>query len=57
MGRKHRGKRRKCWLSAFSPFSHDVFKRHVFQDRYKPGFCGTNLIYGIRLGFVVRNKR
>ena len=26
-GRKHCGKRKKCWLSAFSPFSHNVFKR------------------------------
>ena len=25
-GRKHCGKRRKCWLPAFSPFFHSVFK-------------------------------
>ena len=33
MGRKHRGKRKKCWLPAFSPFSHNVFKRLLFQGR------------------------
>ena len=26
-GRKHCVKRRKCWLTAFSPFFHNVFKK------------------------------
>ena len=33
LSRKHCGKRRKCWLPAFSPFSHNVLKRLLFQRR------------------------
>ena len=29
-GRKHCGKRRKCWSTAISPFSHNGFKRFFF---------------------------
>ena len=31
-GKKHRGKRRKCWLPAFSPFP-TMFSRLLFQGR------------------------
>ena len=33
LGRKHCGKRRKCWLPAFSPFPHNVFKNLFPQGR------------------------
>ena len=33
VGRKHYGKRRKCWLPAFSPFSNNVFKSLLFKGR------------------------
>ena len=34
-GRKHRGKRRKCCLPAFSSFSHSVFKTLFSPVRQK----------------------
>ena len=33
VGRKHCGKRRKCWLPAFSPFPRSVFNRLRFKAR------------------------
>ena len=38
-GRKHFGKRRKCWLPAFSFFPHNVFKRHLPLGSLKSGLC------------------
>ena len=34
-GGKHCGERRKCWLPAFSPFTHIVFKRLFPQGHQK----------------------
>ena len=42
-GRKHCEKRRKCWLPAFSPFSHNVFKTLRFQGHLKSGLCSKEL--------------
>ena len=36
-------KQRKCWVPAFSPFSHDVFMRLPSQDHLKFGLCGYGL--------------
>ena len=38
------GKRRKCWLPAFSPFSQSVFKSLLPQGRQKLGLCGKEVI-------------
>ena len=42
-GRKHCGKRRKCWLPAFSPFSTMFSKGFFSQSRLKLGLCGKEL--------------
>ena len=42
-GRKQCGKRRKCWLPAFSPFPHNVFKSLFFQGSKESGLCGKEL--------------
>ena len=44
-GRKHCGKRRKCWLPAFSPFPTLFSKRLPFQGRWKSGSCGKGLTH------------
>ena len=41
MGRKHRGKRRKCWLPAFSPFS--TFSKGFFFRVVKSPNCVVEL--------------
>ena len=43
-GGKHCGKRRKCWLPAFSPFL-TMFSNALFfsQGMEKSGLCGTDL--------------
>ena len=38
-GRKHSGKRRKCWSPAFSPFPHNVFKRPLILSVVKCSDC------------------
>ena len=43
LGRKHCGKRRKCWLPAFSPFSHNVFKSLHMCSRENQGLFGKGL--------------
>ena len=43
-GRKHCGKRRKCWLPAFSPFPTMFFRRFLFYGCEKSGLCGKELI-------------
>ena len=44
IGRKHYGKRRKCWLPAFYPFT-TIFSKAFFLRVVKmSGFCGKELI-------------
>ena len=44
MGRKHCGKRRKCWLPAFSPFP-TMFSKAFFNMVIRNlGLCGKELI-------------
>ena len=43
MRRKHRGKRRKYWLPAISPFPTMLSKSFLFQGCYKWGLCGKQL--------------
>ena len=43
LGRKHCGKRRKCWLPAFLLFPH-CFQKFLLQGRKKSGLCGKKLI-------------
>ena len=38
-GKKTFGKRRKCWLPAFSPFPSMFFIRLLSQGRFKAGLC------------------
>ena len=40
--RKHRGKRRKCWLPAFSPFP-TMFPKHLFPGMSKLSLCCKKL--------------
>ena len=42
-GRKHCGKRRKCWLPAFSPFPTMFSKVLLIEGCYKLGLCGKEL--------------
>ena len=42
-GIKHCGKRRKCWLPAFSPFPTMFSKSLLVQGRLKSGLCGKEL--------------
>ena len=44
-GKKHCGKRRKCWLPAFSPFPTISSKALLFQRCQKSGLCGNELIH------------
>ena len=43
MGRKHCRKRRKCWLTAFSPFPTMFFQRLLYPGCLKSVFCGYEL--------------
>ena len=43
-GRKHCGKRRKCWLPAFSPFPTILSKAFFLRVVKMSGFCGKELI-------------
>ena len=40
---KHCGKRRKCWLSAFSPFPQNIFKSFLSQGRRNLRLYGKGL--------------
>ena len=37
------GKRRKCWLPAFSLFPHNVLKRLISKTHQKVSLCGNGL--------------
>ena len=39
------GKRRKCWLPAFSPFTNMFSKPLSSQDCLKSGLCGAELAF------------
>ena len=45
MGRKDCGKKEKMLVSSIFSFSHNVFKRLLFQGRQKLGLCGKELTH------------
>ena len=51
-GRKHCGKRRKCWLPAFSPFS-TIFSNGYFFRVVKSRDC----VVKSQIGFCVKKKK
>ena len=51
-GRKHCGKRRKCWLPAFSPFP-TVFSKGFLLKIFKSGLCGKGLSISQMMNFEI----
>ena len=54
--RKHCGKRRKCWLQAFSPFP-TMFSSSFFFNAIKSGLCGKGLTTMEKTLFKTSQKR